>query len=114
VQESLLRALDIKIGDEKFRDEMFRFLEKLFLDFLWGAFTSNAVIVLANVVLIPFGRQFEPVDRLIRATIVGTVMFICLKKKYDTVYTLNRFIYLVYLTVEILIFDTCLKGTPFS
>jgi Ni/Fe-hydrogenase subunit HybB-like protein len=109
-----LRALEIDIGDDSFRDQMFRFLEKLFLEFCWGAFVSNAVIIAANVVLMPFGKQFEPVDRLIRASTIALVMFICLKKKYDNIYTLNNFVYFLYFTVEILIFDTCLKVTPFS
>lgn len=114
MKESFLRALEIKIGDDKFREQMFKFLEKLFLDFCWGAFVSNSIIVLANVVLMPFGKQFEPVDRLIRASIIAVVMFICLKKKYDNIYTLNMFIYILYMTVETIIFDTCLKVSPFS
>ena len=54
------------------------------------------------------------VDRLIRASIIAVVMFICLKWKYKTVYTLNTFVYILYITVEVIIYDTTLKGTPFS
>lgn len=113
-KESFLRALEINIGDNNFRDQMFQFLEKLFLEFCWGAFISNAIIIMANVVLTPFGMQFEPADRLIRASIIAVVMFICLKWKYKNVYVLNTFVYILYLTVEIIIFDSTLKTSPFS
>ena len=109
-----MRALEIDIGDESFRDEMFLFLEKLFLEFCWGAFVSNAVIILANVVLMPFGMQFEPADRLMRAGTIAVVMFVCLKWKYTNVYVLNTFVYILYFTVEVLIYDTTLKASPFS
>ena len=109
-----MRALEIDIGDESFRDEMFLFLEKLFLEFCWGAFVSNAVIILANVVLMPFGMQFEPADRLMRASTIAVVMFVCLKWKYTNVYVLNTFVYILYFTVEVLIYDTTLKASPFS
>ena len=93
---------------------MLVFLNKLFIDFVWGAFISNSVVIVANIILYPFGKQFEPADRLIRASIISVIMFLCLIKKYDNIYTLNNFIYLLYITVEVVIFDTCIKAGPFS